>query len=118
MSSELAMGRSLLVAGFSLSPGFTRSARLDVPVRNEYNRVRSIEHEGARRHDDRRAPRAEVVELTRDARFGMRIHRAGRLDEDEDLCGGEERPHEHESLSLPTRERPSALVDDLVEPGW
>ena len=62
-----------------------RPARLDVPVRNEHDRVRAIEHEGARRHDDRRATRTEVMELARDARFGMRVDRARRLDENENI---------------------------------
>ena len=94
-----------------------RPARLHTPVGNEHDRVRAIEHERARRHDDRRAARPEVVELAGDARLGMRVDGARRLDEDEDLGAREQSPHEHESLPLPTRERPAALVDDLVEAG-
>ena len=45
----------------------------------------------------------------------MRVDRARRLDEDEHLGVGEERPREHEPLALAARERPPALVDVGVE---
>ena len=73
--------------------------------------------ERARGDDDGRLAGAEVVELARDAGLGVGVDGARRLDEHEDLGVGEQRPREHESLSLAAREGAAALVDDLVETG-
>ena len=91
--------------------------RLHAPVGDEHDGVGPVEHERARRDDDRRAAGAEVVELARDARLGVGVDGARRLDEDEDLGVREQRPREHEPLPLPAGERAAALVDDLVEAG-
>ena len=88
----------------------------DAPVGDEHDPVGLVEHERARRHDDRRPSRAAVAELAGDPRLGVGVDGARRLDEDEDLRVREQRPREHEPLPLPARERAAALVDVVVEP--
>ena len=58
---------------------------------------------------------AGVAQPACDARLGVRVDRARRLHEDEDLGVGEECAREHEPLPLPAREPAAALVDRRVE---
>ena len=85
------------------------------PLGDEHNRIGPVEHERARRHDDRRPAGPRIVELGRDPGLRVRVDRARRLDEHQDLRIPEQCPGEHESLPLTSGERAASLVDELVE---
>ena len=84
-------------------------------VAQEDDVVGPVEDERARRHDDGRAPGPGLGEPRRDARLGVGVDRARRLDEHECLGVGEQRPGQREALALAAGEGAAALLDLVVE---
>jgi hypothetical protein len=91
------------------------AGRHDPAGADEGDQVDPVQQQRAGRRDDRGAARALLPQPGRDPRLGVRVDRRGRLDENQDLRIGGQRPGQHQPLPLPAGERTAALGDDLVD---
>ncbi len=88
----------------------------DAPGLEEDDLVGLVEHERARADDDGRPAGACLAKPTGDSGLGVGVDGARRLDEDEDLGVGEQRPRKDDPLALAAGERATPLLDVAVEP--
>ena len=92
------------------------AARDDGAAGEEGDVVHDVEDERARGDDHGGATRPRGGEPSGDAGLGVRVDRAGRLDEHEDLGVGEQRPCQGDPLALTPGERATLLGDLPGEP--
>ena len=93
-----------------------RAGRGDASVGDQDDAVGLVEDERAAGHDHGRPAPARLVQALGDPRLGVRVDRARRLDENEDLRLGEQRARQDQALPLTARERAAALLHVAVEP--
>ena len=88
-----------------------RPTSTTVPPSQERDLVAPLEHQRARRHDDRGAAGPCGLQRLGDPRLGVRVDRAGRLVQHEDGGVGDQGAGEDEPLALAAGQRPATLLD-------